>query len=258
VKEKRDNDYNIVIEDLHTMLAGKKVLSGVNLKIRKGENLVVIGRSGVGKSVLLKNIVGIMKPDRGRIYIDNVDITKLRDAELTKIQMKIAVVFQGAALFDSLNVDENVGFFLYRYRRDLGVDKIREIVKEKLALVGLYGVEDLNPAELSGGMKKRVGIARAIAVEPEILLYDEPTTGLDPITADAINNLMISVREKLSVTSVIVTHDMVSAYKVGDRIAMLYGGKIIFEGTPEEVQKTDNPYVQQFIKGESEGPIEVK
>ncbi len=257
-EKENKNEYIIIIEDLYKTLAGTKVLTGVNLKIRRGESIVVIGRSGVGKSVLLKHIAGLMKPDKGKIYVDGVEITSLNDAELTKIQMKMGMVFQGAALFDSLNVDENVGFFLYRYRKELGKEKIRAIVKEKLALVGLFNVEDLKPAELSGGMKKRVGLARALAVEPEILLYDEPTTGLDPITADAINDLMIEMKKKLGVTSIIVTHDMVSAYKVGDRIAMLYDGKIIFEGTPDEVKNTENPYVQQFITGSSEGPIKVK
>ncbi|MBU1077186.1 MAG: ATP-binding cassette domain-containing protein, partial [Spirochaetes bacterium] len=175
----------------------------------------------------------------------------------TDVLMKIGMVFQGAALFDSMDVDQNVGFFLYRYRKDLPLNKIQEIIKEKLKMVGLRDIEKLKPAELSGGMKKRVGLARAIAVEPEIILYDEPTTGLDPITADAINDLIINTQKKLNTTSVIVTHDMVSAYKIADRIAMIYDGQIIFSGTPDEVKKSNNPFVKQFINGESEGPIPI-
>ncbi|MBN1899000.1 MAG: ABC transporter ATP-binding protein [Spirochaetes bacterium] len=245
----------IELSDVHKSLSQNKVLDGLDLTVRRGENLVVIGRSGVGKSVLLKHISGLMKPDKGRIHIEGTEITHLDDTRLTKIQMKIGMVFQGAALFDSLNIDENVGFFLYRYRKELGKEKIRKIVQDKLALVGLYDVLDLKPAELSGGMKKRAGLARALAIEPEILLYDEPTTGLDPITADAINDLMIEMKKRLSVTSIIVTHDMVSAYKVADRIAMIYQGKIIFQGTPDQVKKTKDPFVHQFITGKSEGPI---
>jgi phospholipid/cholesterol/gamma-HCH transport system ATP-binding protein len=250
-------DYIIQIKNLKKKLGNKVVLDGLNLNVKRGESLVIIGRSGVGKSVLLKNICGLMKPDEGEIYIDNIEITKLNETELTKVLTKIGFVFQYAALFDSLTVGENVGFFLYRYRKDLGKERIREIIKEKLALVHLYNIEDLMPSQISGGMKKRVGIARACAIEPEILLYDEPTTGLDPITADAINNLMIEMREKLGVTMIIVTHDMASAYKVGDRIAMLHNGKIIFEAPPEEFKNSDNPYVRQFITGSTEGPINV-
>ncbi len=251
-------DIIVELKDIHKSLGGKKVLEGLNLKIKRGETLVIIGRSGIGKSVLLKHIAGLMKPDKGEVIIDGVDITQLNEKELTEVQKKIGMVFQGAALFDSLTVEENVGFFLFRYKlKELGYDKIREIVREKLRLVGLSGVENMLPSELSGGMKKRVGLARAIANDPEIILYDEPTTGLDPILADAINNLIVKTQKALNVTSVVVTHDMVSAYKVADRIAMINNGKIIFEGRPDEVKNSDNPYLQQFIEGRSEGPIKV-
>ncbi len=247
----------IKVQDLWKKFGEKPILQGTNLEIYEGESLVIIGRSGEGKSVLLKHISSILKPDKGQIYIDNKEITHMPEDKLTEILMKIGMLFQGAALFDSLNVDQNVGFFLYRYRKDIPDEDIKKTIKEKLKLVGLKDTEHLKPAELSGGMKKRVGLARAIAIEPEIILYDEPTTGLDPINADAINDLIINTQKKLNITSVIVTHDMVSAYKIADRIAMLYDGKIIFTGTPEEMKNTDNPYVQQFINGHSEGPIPI-
>lgn len=247
----------IEIRDVWKQFSDKPVLMGTSLDIYKGECIVIIGRSGEGKSVLLKHICSILKPDKGTIKIDGEEITNMNEVELTKVMMKIGMVFQGAALFDSLDVDHNVGFFLYRYRKDLSNEQIRSTVTEKLNLVGLKEIEDQKPAELSGGMKKRVGLARAIAIEPAILLYDEPTTGLDPITADAINNLIIDTQKKLNVTSIVVTHDMVSSYKIANRIAMLYQGKIIFIGTPDEVKNTTDPFVQQFINGKSEGPIQV-
>lgn len=247
----------IKIHEVWKRFGEKQVLNGTNLDIYEGESLVIIGRSGEGKSVLLKHICSLIKPDKGEIYVDGQEITQLNEIQLQEAMMKVGMLFQYAALFDSLDVDHNVGFFLYRYRKDLGNEKIRTIINEKLKLVGLKDIEKFKPAELSGGMKKRVGLARAIAIEPEIILYDEPTTGLDPITADAINDLIINTQKKLNVTSIAVTHDMVSAYKIADRIAMLYQGKIIFTGTPEQVKNTDNSFVQQFINGESEGPIPV-
>lgn len=245
----------IKIRNLWKTLATKTVLKGLDLDIYDGESIVILGRSGEGKSVLLKHISSLLQPDKGEIYLDALEITKMNDTELTQVMMKIGMVFQGAALFDSLDIDHNVGFFLYRYRHDLSQQEIKNIVINKLNLVGLKEIEHLKPAELSGGMKKRVGLARAIAIEPEIILYDEPTTGLDPITADAINHLIMDTQKKLNVTSIVVTHDMTSAYKIADRIAMLYDGKIIFVGTPDEIKTTDNPYVQQFINGRSDGPI---
>lgn len=247
----------IEIIDLHKSFGNHHVLKGVNLKIEKGESMVVIGGSGSGKSVLLKHIIGILKPDKGNILIDGIDITKLNERELYEIRKKFGMLFQMAALFDSLTVWENVGFALTRQKK-MKDEEVKKIASEKLRLVGLVNVEDLMPSELSGGMKKRVGLARAIAHEPEILLYDEPTTGLDPIMADAINDLIIEMKNKLSVTSVAITHDMHSAYKIADRIAMLYDGKIIGTGTPDEIKNTEDPVIKQFITGSAYGPIKIE
>lgn len=229
-------------------------MKGLDLSIRDGETLVIIGRSGCGKSVLLKHIMGLLEPDQGQVLIDDVDIFSLDDRQLEGFRLRLGMLFQGAALFDSLSVEENVGFSLYEHTR-LPIPVIRKKVAEKLDLVNLSGIEDLMPSELSGGMKKRVGLARAICNEPKIILYDEPTTGLDPITADAINDLILRMQEKLKVTSVVVTHDMTSAYKVANRIAMLYGGRIVGIGTPEEIRQTNNPIIKQFVTGSAEGPI---
>ncbi len=247
----------IEIIDLHKSFGNHHVLKGVNLKIEKGESMVVIGGSGSGKSVLLKHIIGILKPDKGNVLIDGIDITKLNERELYEIRKKFGMLFQMAALFDSLTVWENVGFALTRQKKMRDED-VKKIASEKLRLVGLVNVEDLMPSELSGGMKKRVGLARAIAHEPEILLYDEPTTGLDPIMADAINDLIIEMKNKLSVTSIAITHDMHSAYKIADRIAMLYDGKIIGTGTPDEIKNTEDPVIKQFITGSAYGPIKIE
>jgi phospholipid/cholesterol/gamma-HCH transport system ATP-binding protein len=247
----------IEIVDLYKSFGQKEVLRGVNLFIEKGQSMVIIGGSGSGKSVLLKHIIGLLKPDKGSVFIEGLDITKLNEKNLYKVRKKFGMLFQGAALFDSLKVWENVSFFLMRHR-GISEKKAKEIAIEKLRLVGLVGVEDLMPSELSGGMRKRVGLARAIAHDPEILLYDEPTTGLDPIMADAINDLIIDLKKKLNVTSVAITHDMPSAYKIGDRIAMLYEGRIIEVGTPEEIKNSSNPIVRQFITGSAKGPIKVE
>ena len=230
------------------------VLDNLNLNIKKGETIVIIGRSGCGKSVLLKHIIGIMKPDSGQVIIDDIDMTKLDQMQLNDFRMKFGMLFQGAALFDSLTVGENVGFALYEHT-NLSKSQINKRIRECLDHVGLSGIEHLKPAELSGGMKKRVGLARAIAVNPEIIMYDEPTTGVDPIMGDAVNDLIIELHDKLSITAIAVTHDMVSAYKIADRIAMLYEGKIIETGTPEEIKNTKNPVVKQFITGAATGPI---
>lgn len=245
----------IKIVDLHKSFRVNKVLDGVNLEIEKGETIVIIGRSGCGKSVLLKHIIGLLKPDQGKVFINGDDITLYTDEKFYKLRQRFGMLFQASALFDSLTVEENVGLGL-REHKLLPEEKIKEKIREKLRLVGLSGVENLRPAQLSGGMKKRVGLARAIAMDPEFILYDEPTTGLDPIMADAINDLVIDLRNKLSITSIAVTHDIVSASKIADRIAMLYQGKIIFVGTPGEIKNVDDPLVQQFITGSAEGPIE--
>jgi len=246
----------IVARDVHKSFGAKRVLNGIDLTIHEGETLVIIGRSGCGKSVFLKHIIGLMKPESGTILIDNEDITRLKGRELNFLRRKFGMVFQGAALFDSLSVGENVGFFLYEYS-DLSPAEVAETVEAKLRLVGLEDISALKPAELSGGMKKRVGLARALAHDPEIVLYDEPTTGLDPIMADVINDLIIKLDEQLDVTSIAVTHDMASAYKIADRIAMMYGGKIVAIGTPEEIRDSEDEYVRQFITGTAEGPIDV-
>jgi len=248
----------IEIVDLHKSFGNKKVLDGVNLTIRDGESMVIIGGSGSGKSVLIKNVIGLLRPDRGSVIVDGVDISAIRDEdELNRIRRKFGMLFQYAALFDSMRVWENVSFALMRLRM-ADEEEARRIAIEKLRSVGLVGVEDLMPAELSGGMKKRVGLARAIAHNPAILIFDEPTTGLDPIMADVIDRLMIRVQRDLGATSITITHDMNSAYKIADRIAMLYRGKIIEIGTPEEIRNTANPIVQQFIHGKAEGPIKVE
>ena len=244
----------IKVEGVRKFLADHWVLDGVDLEVKAGETLVIIGRSGGGKSVLLKNMVGIMEPDEGRIIVDNNDINKMKHKALSDLRLRIGILFQGAALFDSITVAENVGFTLIE-RQKMKISDVAPLIEEKLELVGLEGVADKMPADLSGGMKKRVGLARAIATNPDIVLYDEPTTGLDPIMADVINNLIIELKNKLQVTSVVVTHDMTSAYKVADRIAMLYEGKIIALGTPDEIKNSEDPYVQQFITGNAQGPI---
>ncbi|MBU4346386.1 MAG: ABC transporter ATP-binding protein [Candidatus Omnitrophica bacterium] len=244
----------IEIQGLTKSFNGHKVLDNLNLTIDKGQTCVIIGRSGCGKSVLLKHIVGILKPDSGRILIDGKDITVLRDKELDELRMKMGMVFQGGALFDSLTVGENVGFEFIEHRK-LDPRELLEIIEEALCMVGLCGIENLMPSELSGGMKKRVALARAICMKPEIIFYDEPTTGVDPITADSINELIRSLHDKIKVTSIAVTHDMKSAYRIADKIAMLYQGRIIAEGSSDEIQNTQHPVVYQFINGLAQGPI---
>jgi phospholipid/cholesterol/gamma-HCH transport system ATP-binding protein len=244
----------IQIVDLHKSFGDNRVLQGLNLDIQKGETVVVIGQSGSGKSVLIKHMIGIVKPDKGEIFIDGTEICCLSEDEFYKLRRRFGMLFQGAALFDSLTVGQNVAFGLDRYRDFSDNDK-EKVVRESLAMVGLKGIEDLMPHELSGGMKKRVGLARAIAYGPEIILYDEPSTGIDPIRADAINDLIIQMKEEMGVTSVVITHDIVSAYKIADRIAMLYEGRIIEEGTANEIENSKNEIVQQFIHGRAQGPI---
>ncbi len=244
----------IEVINVHKNFGALEVLRGVNLTVEKGESVTVIGGSGSGKSVLIKHIIGLLFPDSGRVIVDGQEMTKLDERGLNEIRKKFGMLFQMAALFDSLTVWENVGFSLKQHT-NLSDKEIRNIATEKLALVGLKDVEDKMPAELSGGMKKRVGLARAICMNAAIILYDEPTTGLDPITADAINDLIIDLRKKLGVTSVAITHDMHSAYKISDRLAMLYKGQIIETGAPDQIKNTTNPIVRQFITGSAVGPI---
>jgi phospholipid/cholesterol/gamma-HCH transport system ATP-binding protein len=246
----------IECRDVWKSFGRKSVLRGLNLVIKPGETVVIIGQSGTGKSVLLKHIVGLIYPDRGSILVDGIDITRLNRKKLFELRMRFGMVFQGSALFDSYTVEENVGLAM-REHTDLPVDEVKRIAEEKLHMVGLQGVGDKNPAELSGGMKKRVSFARAIAMDPKCILYDEPTTGLDPINADVINNLIVKLSNELHITSIVVTHDLASAYKVADRIVMLHDGKVLFDGTPEEVKSTSNAIVRQFIEGRAEGPIVV-
>ncbi len=245
----------IEINSLYKSFGPKKILDGVDLDVYEGEILCIIGKSGTGKSVIMKHLVGILEPDSGTIKVDGTDFTGADESTKTKIQSMYGILFQGAALFDSMNIYDNVAFGLRR----LGTDEtqIADTVRDLLGKVGLKNVEDKKPSELSGGMQKRAGLARSLAVNPDIMLYDEPTTGVDPITAGAVDRLIIDTRASLNITSVIVTHDMKSAYRIADRIAMLYEGKIIFTGTPDEVKNSDNPYLRQFTEGRAQGPIRV-
>lgn len=244
----------IEIIDLCKSFGPKQVLRNVNLKVNTGETMVVIGCSGCGKSVLLKHIIRLLTPDSGRALVDGVDVFSIGPEQLNQFRMQIGMVFQNSALFDSMTVKENVGFSLFEHYK-LPVEDIEKRVREKLRLVGLAGIEDLTPAELSGGMRKRVGLARAICTDPKIVLFDEPTTGLDPIMADAINDLILRMQKMLGHTSIVVTHDMSSAYKVGNRIAMMYQGSIVAVGTPDEIKQSENAVVKQFINGSAKGPI---
>lgn len=244
----------IEIKDLKKNFNEHKVLDGINLAIPTGKTYVIIGRSGCGKSVLLKHIEGILKPDSGQIIVNGRDLSKITQKELDALRLKMGMVFQGGALFDSLTVGENVGFGLIEHEH-IDRRELLERVEDALCMVGLCGIENIMPSEISGGMKKRVSLARTICIKPEIIFYDEPTTGVDPITADSINCLIKSLHDKLKVTSIVVTHDMKSAYFVADRIAMLYQGKIIAEGTPEEIQNSQHPIVHQFVNGLAQGPI---
>ena len=238
----------IQLIDVHKSFGPKRVLDGFTLEVVEGETMVIIGYSGTGKSVAIKHIVGLLEPDSGTVFVDGLEVPRLPRRELYKLRARIGYVFQFAALFDSLTIGDNVAMGL-RKQGELSEAEIRERVAEALELVDLPNVEARFPAELSGGMRKRVGIARAIALRPKYILYDEPTTGLDPVTSAVIDQLMVRMREKLGVTGVVITHDMRSAYTVGTRIAMLYQGKVRWVGTVDEIQRTDDPVVRQFIEG---------
>jgi phospholipid/cholesterol/gamma-HCH transport system ATP-binding protein len=231
---------------------GNRVLRGLDLTIRPGESLTIIGGSGSGKSVLLRLIIGLLKPEAGQILLEGQDIVPLRERELLRVRRKVGMVFQGSALFDSLSVGENVGYAL-REHTTWEDDKVRARVREVLDLVGLGPIEAMDPSELSGGMRKRVAVARAIALPPRILLYDEPTTGLDPSNVEKVNELILDLKGKLGVTSVVVTHDMPSALKVSDRLAMLHEGQIAALGTPEEIQATHHSLIRDFMEGRVQG-----
>ena len=244
----------IQLRGVSKRLGSKQVLDGLDLEIPTGITTVILGRSGTGKSVLLKHIIGLMKPDEGSIEIEGEDIAHMDEAELNRVRKRFGMLFQGAALFDSLTVGENVALPMREHLK-LPEAEIRRRVAERLSWVGLQGVEDMKPASLSGGMKKRVGLARAVAMDPAYILYDEPTTGLDPIMSDVINELIRSIQKRMGVTSVVVTHDLHSAWKVGDRLALLHEGRVQFTGTPAEAQATNDLLVRQFIEGRSEGPV---
>jgi phospholipid/cholesterol/gamma-HCH transport system ATP-binding protein len=238
----------IQFREIHKAFGPKQVLKGFSLTVREGETMVIIGGSGTGKSVALKHVVGLLDPDAGEVEVDGRVVSHLPRRELTALRATIGYVFQFSALFDSMTIHDNVAFGLRR-SGDMGEAAIRERVAESLGLVDLSGTEQRMPAELSGGMRKRVGLARAIALRPKYLLYDEPTTGLDPVTSAVIDELMVRTREALGVTSIVITHDMRSAYRVGDHIAMLYDGRIRQEGSVAEIQQTRDPVVRQFIEG---------
>ena len=247
-------DSSIEIEGVWKRLGAKQVLRGVDLTVAEGESVVIIGRSGTGKSVLLKHVVGLIDPDRGAVRVDGRDVPALSVKELLDLRKRMGMLFQGGALFDSLTVGENVGLPLREHTR-IAETQVDLVVHEKLHLVGLEGVETMRPSSLSGGMKKRAALARALALNPKIMLYDEPTTGLDPITADLINRLIRRLQERLGITSIAVTHDMRSAYHIADRIAMLHEGRIHAIGSPAEIQASADPAVRQFIEGSAEGPL---
>ncbi|MBU2228518.1 MAG: ABC transporter ATP-binding protein [Proteobacteria bacterium] len=246
----------IKLVDLHKSFGKQKVLDGVDLEIEEGKTTVIIGRSGGGKSVLLKHIIGLFKPDSGQVLVDGTDIAKLGDRDLNDIRKKFGMLFQEAALFDSMTVGENVAFPLREHTR-MKEREIRETVADRLRSVGLTGVEEKMPSELSGGMRKRVGLARAIAMRPQIVLFDEPTTGLDPVMTEAIKRLIIDTQKKFNFTCVVISHDIQSIFEIGNRIAMLYEGKIIEYGSPEELRASRNPVTVQFLSGSIDGPIRI-
>ena len=247
----------ISLKNVHKSFGRKHVLRGVNLDVPAGSSLVVIGGSGTGKSVMLKNILGLLKPDSGSIKVDGKEVTTMSIREREKIMRKFGMLFQGAALFDSLSVWENVGFGLIQGQR-MSRKKAKAIAIDSLSKVGLgEDVAILNPAELSGGMQKRVGLARAIAAQPEIIFFDEPTTGLDPIMADVINNLIVERVKELGATTLSITHDMASARKIADHVAMIYHGEIIWHGPVDRIDNSGNEYVDQFIHARAEGPIQM-
>ena len=251
MSDKTANGALIELVDVHKRFGKQRVLDGVDLKLHAGQVNVVIGESGTGKSVLLKHIVGLLRPDRGQVLYKNERIDHYTDKQLARLRRNFGFLFQMGALFDSLTVGENVAFPLIE-RTKKPRSEIARIVEEKLRMVGLAGSRDKSAADLSGGQRKRVALARAIALDPSVILYDEPTTGLDPVRADVINELILKLKRELSVTSIVVTHDMASAFKVADRVIMLHKGKLIFDGTCEETKKSDNDAVRRFVEGRAD------
>jgi phospholipid/cholesterol/gamma-HCH transport system ATP-binding protein len=249
------NTPKLELRGIRKVLGGKTVLNGVDLAVAPGRSLVIIGGSGQGKSVTIKIAAGLMRPDAGKVFIDGRDVTKMRGSAQRRRASQFGFLFQGAALFDSLPVWKNVGFRLI-YADRIGIVRAREEALAALARVGLgKEVADQFPGELSGGMQKRVGLARAVVAHPEILFFDEPTTGLDPINADVINNLIVEEVKRLGCTAISITHDLASARKIGDEIAMLQGGKIVWRGLAADIDRSGNPYVEQFVSGRADGPI---
>jgi phospholipid/cholesterol/gamma-HCH transport system ATP-binding protein len=245
----------IKVRDLRKGFGEQTVLNGISFQIERGESVAIIGRSGCGKSVLLKNIIGLMKPDSGEVLVDGENIVPMNERQLLRVRLKFGMVFQGAALFDSMTVAENVAF-AFRRNKQMGQAEIAKRVARALEVVDLPGTENRSPAELSGGMRKRVGLARAIVYEPQIILYDEPTTGLDPIVSDSIDYLMLRVRDHLNVTSVVVTHDMRSARRLGQHVIMLHKGNVHANGPPDQIFNSTDPIVRQFIDGVADAKIE--
>jgi phospholipid/cholesterol/gamma-HCH transport system ATP-binding protein len=244
----------IRVESLHRAFGAQRVLQGLTLEVQSGEIMIVIGRSGGGKSVFLKHLLGLLRPDSGRIWVDGVDITDLRGSALDRVRERYGVVFQGGALFDSMTVFDNVAFPL-REKTSLSPQEIAARTEEKLAQVGLSGMGHKNPAEISGGMRKRVAIARALVTEPEIVFFDEPTTGLDPVLVNAIHHLILDLHRKFRFTAIMVSHEIPEIFQIAHRVAMLHDGVIVEAGDPQAIQGSANPVVQQFIRGEIEGPI---
>ncbi|MBN1299935.1 MAG: ABC transporter ATP-binding protein [Melioribacteraceae bacterium] len=238
----------IEINKLYKNFGSKEVLKGVDLRINNGESHAIIGPSGCGKSVLLKHIVGLLKPDSGEVYVENKNINTLSRKALYEVRKKFGFLFQGAALFDSMTVEENILLPLVEHNNKLSGEQLAKIVSEKLELVGLQGIEKLKPSELSGGMKKRVSLARSLVTNPEYILYDEPTTGLDPVTSDSIDELIKTLNDNLSVTTIVVTHDMFSVRNVADKISMMHEGKIYFTGSPGEIEKSNDKVIKNFIR----------
>ena len=246
----------IELIDVHKSFGKQKVLDGLNLKIEENCTTVIIGRSGGGKSVLLKHIIGLIRPDQGQVLVDGIDITKLKEKKLNEVRKKFGMLFQEGALFDSMNVGENVAFPLIEHTK-MKEKEIKRVVSDRLRAVGLSGVEAKMPSELSGGMRKRVALARAIALDPEIVMFDEPTTGLDPVLSQAINELIIETQKNLNLTCVVISHDLDSIFKIAHKIALLYEGKIIEYGTPESIRQSKDPVLVQFLSGSIQGPIQI-
>lgn len=245
----------VQVEDITYIASGREVLSGASLEVREGQLLSVMGMSGSGKSTLLKCVAGLLRPVEGRILLDGTDIVRLSERQLTPLRRQIGMVFQYAALFDSMTVYDNVAFGVRRQNRRITRRELDRVVAENLRMVGLRGVEHLLPSQLSGGMQKRVGLARALATRPKLLLFDEPTSGLDPITAGVIDDLIVKLKKELGVTAIVVSHDLSSIFRISDRVAMLHGGRIVASGSPDEIRESTDPVVRQFVEGSASGPI---